>query len=174
MGEPQGRQYGQIDIDSNRYLAGPALPGRRLLAAVRWDSVQITDPGTGEIVAGYPRIYGRSPSTLQDPELAMPVLAAKPGSWGESSIRPDFPEDVRAWLDEADSKRLAQSLRSIGAACAAAGFGNAVAAASRAVYGQINVYGVTTKSERYKRSYWTRTAAGNGIGGRKAPVPYGS
>mgnify|MGYP000340994301 FL=1 len=63
----------------------------------------------------------------------MPVLAAKPGSWRESSIRPDFPEDVRAWLDEADSKRLAQSLGSIGAACAAAGFGNAVAAASRAI-----------------------------------------
>ena len=42
------------------------------------------------------------------------------------------------------------------------------------VYGQINVYSVTTKSERYERSDWTRTAAGNGIGGRKAPVPYGS
>ena len=46
--------------------------------------------------------------------------------------------------------------------------------AKYAVYGQINVYGVTTKSERHKRSYWTRTADGNGIGGRKAPVPYGS
>ena len=46
--------------------------------------------------------------------------------------------------------------------------------ANSAVYGQINVYGVTTKSERHKRSYWTRTADGNGIGGRKAPVPYGS
>ena len=45
---------------------------------------------------------------------------------------------------------------------------------ARDVYGQINVYGVTTKSERHKRSYWTRTADGNGIGGRKAPVPYGS
>lgn len=45
---------------------------------------------------------------------------------------------------------------------------------ARIVYGQINVYSVTTKSERYERSYWTRTAAGNGIGGRKAPVPYGS
>ena len=43
-----------------------------------------------------------------------------------------------------------------------------------AVYSQINVYGVTTKSERHKRSYWTRTADGNGVGGRKAPVPYGS
>ena len=46
--------------------------------------------------------------------------------------------------------------------------------AGGSVYGQINVYGVTTKSERHKRSYWTRTADGNGIGGRKAPVPYGS
>jgi len=46
--------------------------------------------------------------------------------------------------------------------------------ATKSVYGQINVYGVTTKSERHKRSYWTRTADGNGIGGRKAPVPYGS
>ena len=129
-------KYGRIDIDSNKYLAGPALHGRRLLAAVRWDSVQITDPGTGEIVARYPRVYGRSPSTLQEPELAMPVLAAKPGSWRESSIRPDFPEDVRAWLDEADSKRLAQSLRAIGAACAAAGFGNAVSAASHVIAGR--------------------------------------
>ena len=42
------------------------------------------------------------------------------------------------------------------------------------VYGQINVYGVTTKSERYERSYRTRSAAGNGIGGREAPEPYGS
>ena len=42
------------------------------------------------------------------------------------------------------------------------------------VYGQINVYGVTIKSERHKRSYWTRTADRNSIGGRKAPVPYGS
>lgn len=47
-------------------------------------------------------------------------------------------------------------------------------AIEQVVYGQINVYGVTTKSERHKRSYWTRTADGNGIGGRKAPVPYGS
>ena len=37
------------------------------------------------------------------------------------------------------------------------------------VYGRINVYGgVTTKSERHERSYWTRMAAGNGIGGRRS------
>ncbi len=53
-----------------------------------------------------------------------------------TSIRPDFPEDVRAWLDGADSKRLAQSLGAIGAACAAAGFGNAVSAASHVIAGR--------------------------------------
>ena len=47
-------------------------------------------------------------------------------------------------------------------------------AMAETVYGQINVYGVTTKSERCERSYRTRSAAGNGIGGREAPVPYGS
>ena len=52
--------------------------------------------------------------------------------------------------------------------------GDVIARPVTSVYGQINVYSVTTKSERYERSYWTRTAAGNGIGGRKAPVPYGS
>ena len=37
------------------------------------------------------------------------------------------------------------------------------------VSGRINVYGgVTTKSERHERSYWTRMAAGNGIGGRRS------
>ena len=47
-------KYGRIDIDSNRYLAGAALHGRTLLAAIRWDGVRITDPGTGEIVARHP------------------------------------------------------------------------------------------------------------------------
>lgn len=122
-----------LEAETHAQLGRIMLDRCDALADIRWDSVRITDPGTGEIVARYPRVYGRSQSTLQDPELAMPVLAAKPGSWRESSIRPDSPEDVRAWLDEADSKRLAQSLRSIGAACAAAGFGNAVAAASRAI-----------------------------------------
>ena len=53
----------------NRYLAGGEWHGRRLPAAVRWDSVRITDPKSGEVVAEYPRQYGRTAGTLQDPAL---------------------------------------------------------------------------------------------------------
>ena len=126
-------KYGRIDIDSNRYLAGGGWHGRRLLAAVRWDSVRIADPESGETVAEYPRRYGKTAGTLRDPALVMPMLAARPGSWRETPIRPDFPEDVREWLDRADGRRLRDSLRVIAQATLAAGFDNAMLAASDSI-----------------------------------------
>lgn len=126
-------KYGRIDIDSNRYLAGGGWHGRRLLAAVRWDSVRIADPESGETVAEYPRRYGKTAGTLRDPALVMPMLAARPGSWRETPIRPDFPEDVREWLDRADGRCLRDSLRVIAQATLAAGFDNAMLAASDSI-----------------------------------------
>lgn len=94
-------------------------------------------------------------------------LAKDPGHAGHMA-EPIIPLETRT-----------KAVEPVPGACAEAGR-NCSARASElsttgsSVYGQINVYGVTTKSERHKRSYWTRTADGNGIGGRKAPVPYGS
>lgn len=126
-------KYGRIGIGSNRYLAGGEWHGRRLPAAVRWDSVRITDPESGEVVAEYPRQYGRTAGTLQDPVPVMPMFAARPGSWRETPIRPDFPEDVREWLDQADRQRLRDSLKAIAQAAEAAGFDDAMLAASDSI-----------------------------------------
>ena len=95
--------------------------------------MQITDPRSGEVVAEYPRQYGRTAGTLQDPALVMPMLAAHPGSWRETLIRPDFPEDVREWLDQADRQRLRDSLKAIAQAAETAGFDNAMLAASDSI-----------------------------------------
>lgn len=95
--------------------------------------MRITDPKSGEVVAEYPRQYGRTAGTLQDPALVMPMLAARPGSWRETPIRPDFPEDVREWLDQAGRQRLRDSLRAIAQAAEAAGFDNAMLAASDSI-----------------------------------------
>ena len=43
-------KYGLVDIDSNRYLAGPDSARSRVLAAIRWDTVTLTSPATGECV----------------------------------------------------------------------------------------------------------------------------
>ena len=93
-----------------------------MLAALRWDAVTLVDPDTGVVPAEYPRPYGDGPRVLQDPSLVMPMLAARPGAWRESPIRPDVPDDVREWLDTMDEKTLKESLRAIGDATRAAGF----------------------------------------------------
>ncbi|PST46876.1 IS21 family transposase [Bifidobacterium callitrichos] len=113
---------GRIDIDSRSYLAGGAWARRRVQAAVRWDTVTLVDPDTGAVLAEYPRPYGDGPRVLQDPALVMPMLAARPGAWGESPIRPDVPDDIRSWLDSMDERTLRESLKAIAHACAAAGF----------------------------------------------------
>ena len=89
-------KYGLVDIDSNRYLAGPDSARSRVLAAIRWDTVTLASPATGELFAEYPRQYGRS-RNVEDPALVLPRLAVKPRAWRESSIRPDVPDDIRAW-----------------------------------------------------------------------------
>ena len=109
-------KYGLVDIDSNRYLAGPDSARSRVLAAIRWDTVTLTSPATGELFAEYPRQYGRS-RNVEDPALVLPRLAVKPRAWRESSIRPDVPDDIRAWLDSMDEKTLRESLKAIGDAC---------------------------------------------------------
>ena len=59
---------------------------------------------------------------------SFPRLAVKPRAWRESSIRPDVPDDIRAWLDSMDEKTLRESLKAIGDACRAAGFDPAMQA----------------------------------------------
>ena len=63
-----------------------------------------------------------------EPALVLPRLAVKPRAWRESSIRPDVPDDIRAWLDSMDEKTLRESLKAIGDACRAAGFDPAMQA----------------------------------------------
>lgn len=67
LGKREADRYGRIEIDSNRYLADGKWHGGKLLAAAGWDSVRITDPSSGEMIAEYPRRYGGASSTLQDP-----------------------------------------------------------------------------------------------------------
>ncbi|OZG56692.1 integrase [Bifidobacterium myosotis] len=114
-------KYGLVDIDSNQYLAGACHARSRVLAAIRWDTVTLTSPATGEFLAEYPRLYGKS-NSVEDPVLVFPQLALKPRAWRESTIRPDIPDDIRGWLDSMDDKTLKESLKAIAYACQAAGF----------------------------------------------------
>lgn len=81
-------KYGLVDIDSNRYLAGPDSARSKVLAAIRWDTVTLASPATGELLAEYPRQYGRS-RNVEDPALVLPRLAVKPRAclWSNKRVR---------------------------------------------------------------------------------------
>ena len=62
-----------------------------------------------------------------------PLIASKPRAWRDCSIRPDVPDEVREYLDQADDRTLKSSLRAIARACEAAGFEPAMQAVSHAI-----------------------------------------
>ena len=120
LGKPDGRQvYGLVDIDSNRYLAGPDSARSRVLAAIRWDTVTLASPATGELFAEYPRRITDGRAMWRIPRSCCPARG-QTRAWRESSIRPDVPDDIRAWLDSMDEKTLRESLKAIRDACRAA------------------------------------------------------
>ena len=128
----------------------------------------VTDPLTGKDhrVSGFGRTRSQAEARLKE------KLAEFDRTHRVGYVRPPtVAEWMDHWLTDVCKPRLKPRTWGTYASVIA---NNIVPSIGAVVYGQINVYGVTTKSERHKRSYWTRTADGNGIGGRKAPVPYGS
>lgn len=77
---------GNVEIDSNRYLAGPSWRGWTLEVGLRAFQVEIRTQD-GRFVAKLPRAYGRAAQTVRNPASLLPALARKSRAWGESPIR---------------------------------------------------------------------------------------
>ena len=127
LGKPDGRQ-----VRAGRHRLEP-VPRRPRFGAFQGIGRDPVGHGHAHLARhrraprGISRQYGRS-RNVEDPALVLPRLAVKPRAWRESSIRPDVPDDIRAWLDSMDEKTLRESLKAIGDACRAAGFDPAMQA----------------------------------------------
>ncbi|OQM50808.1 integrase [Bifidobacterium catenulatum] len=71
---------------------------------------------------------GESARTQIDPASLLAIIARKPRIWGESPIRNDFPETVRALLDRMDVRTRSNLLDDIRAVAADCGFAATVKA----------------------------------------------
>lgn len=112
---------GNVEIDSNRYLAGPSWRGWTLEVGLRAFQVEIRTQD-GRFVAKLPRAYGRAAQTVRNPASLLPALARKSRAWGESPIRGDFPEKLRLAIDAMDSKTRQRTFRLLAKASDAYGF----------------------------------------------------
>ena len=118
---------GAAAIDANRYPAGPKWRSMRLQAGVRVFEIEPRGPG-GETITTPERIWGHSAKTQVDPASLLAIIARKPRIWGESPIRNDFPETVRALLDRMDARTRSNLLDDIRAVAADCGFAATVKA----------------------------------------------
>lgn len=118
---------GSVVIDANRYPAGLRWRSMRLQAGVRVFEIELRDPDGGHIVT-LERVWGKSARTQVDPASLLAIIARKPRIWGESPIRNDFPETVRALLDRMDARTRSNLLDDIRAVAADCGFAATVKA----------------------------------------------
>ena len=118
---------GAVTIDANRYPAGPKWRSMRLQAGVRVFEIEPRGPD-GETITTLERIWGHSAKTQVDPASLLAIIARKPRIWGESPIRNDFPETVRALLDRMDARTRSDLLDDIRAVAADCGFAATVKA----------------------------------------------
>ncbi len=123
-----GDKTGNLLIDGNTYLAGPALAGRRVTVGLRYDRIEILDEQSRPVTS-LARVFGHQAETIFDPALLLPLLVRKPGTWANSPVRSRVSDPVRDYLDAATARDRRDMLAAIGAATGPAGFTNAIAAA---------------------------------------------
>lgn len=78
---------GNVLIEANTYCAGPSFGSRRVTVGLRHETVEVLDEDAAS-VGIFERVFGRSTVTEINPARIVPLLAAKPGSWSHSPLRP--------------------------------------------------------------------------------------
>jgi transposase len=119
---------GNLLVEQNTYAAGPSFGSRQVTVGLRHDTVQILDEAAEPVVV-FERVFGRSTVTAINPARIVPLLAAKPGSWSHSPLRPLVSDPLRDWLDTADASHRRRVFTAVAATSVSAGFEAAVAAA---------------------------------------------
>ena len=112
---------GVIHVDQVRYLVGAKYHNMSVHVGLRAQDVEIRST-EGTSIVRLPRVYGASERTVADPVSILPVLVRKPRSWGESTLRSDFPDSVRTCLDTLPERERSRLLAAITRSARANGF----------------------------------------------------
>ena len=103
-----------------------------MTVGLRHETVEILNENAEPVVI-FERVFGRSTVTAINPARIVPLLAAKPGSWSHSPLRPLVTDPLREWLDTADGPHRRRVFTAVAATTDSAGFEAAVAAADALV-----------------------------------------
>lgn len=128
----KANKYGHVLIAQNTYAAGPQFATRQVMVGLRHETVELLDEH-GQVIRSFPRVFGRHPETITEPEMVLGALARKPGGWANSPIRAQFADPLKDWIDTADTGDRREFFAALDDASQATGFLTALDAAEQLV-----------------------------------------
>ena len=132
--------YGKVCMDGKHfYSTRPENANKQVMVGIRAHTVDILTEG-GQVVTTHRRAYGDDRTDISDHSTTLAVLMKNSGAWGNSGLRRDTPDALRAYMDAQPKEKLKDCLRILNELTNQYGFQAAASAMEMAcMRGSINI-----------------------------------
>ena len=152
--------YGKVCMDGKHfYSTRPENANQKVLVGIHAHTVDILTEG-GQVITTHKRVFGDNRSDVSDYTTTLAVLMKNSGAWGNSGLRQETPDALRAYMDAQPKEKLKDCLRIMNELTNQYGFQAAASAMEMAcARGNINIcdasvlaaritgYGISTPPE---------------------------
>ena len=132
--------YGKVCMDGKHfYSTRPENANKQVLVGIRAHTVDILTEG-GQVVTTHRRAYGDNRTDISDYSTTLAVLMKNSGAWGNSGLRRETQDALRAYMDAQPKEKLKDCLRIMNELTSQYGFQAAASAMEMAcTRGSINI-----------------------------------
>ena len=103
--------YGKVCMDGKHfYSTRPENANKQVLVGIRAHTVDILTE-VGQVVTTHRRAYGDNRTDISDYSTTLAVLMKNSGAWGNSGLRRETPDALRAYMDAQPKEKLKDCLR---------------------------------------------------------------
>ena len=103
--------YGKVCMDGKHfYSTRPESANKQVLVGIRAHTVDILTEG-GQVITTHRRAYGDNRTDISDYSTTLAVLMKNSGAWGNSGLRRETPDALRAYMDAQPKEKLKDCLR---------------------------------------------------------------
>lgn len=132
--------YGKICMYGKHFYSTiPENANQKVLVGIRAHTVEILSEG-GQVITTHRRAFGEGRTDISDYSTTLAVLMKNSGAWGNSGLRRETPDSLRAYMDAQPKEKLKDCLRIMNELTGQYGFEAAVSAMEMAsARGNINI-----------------------------------
>ena len=92
------------------YSTRPENANQKVLVGIRAHTVEVLTEG-GQVIATHRRAFGEGRTDISDYSTTLAVLMKNSGAWGNSGLRRETPDALRAYMDSQSKEKLKDCLR---------------------------------------------------------------